>query len=48
VENPLTQLFLKNYKTLLADLYPNRDVETMLQRLAQQEQDDPQKEEPSS
>ncbi|GHO90763.1 hypothetical protein KSF_008110 [Reticulibacter mediterranei] len=48
VEHPVTQQLMRSYKILLADLYPNRDVETMLQQLAQHEQDNSQEQEPSS
>ena len=33
---------------LLADLYPNGDVDALLRELAQHEQDNPQEEEPST
>ena len=38
VEHPLTQQFLKNYVTLLADLHTGGDAEAMLRLLAQKEQ----------
>ncbi|GHO98763.1 hypothetical protein KSF_088110 [Reticulibacter mediterranei] len=47
-EHPQTQQFRDHYKTLLAHLHPNGEIEALLHRLVQQKQNDSQKDELSS